>query len=201
MRFFYVLYIRESPLSDFVEAIRFLADPSEKSAAHITVRGPYLRRTPLRNVQNRLAGEQIKISSVGNFFSHGQKTVFWNCYSPRLKSVWKKNDFGFNPHVTIYDGLSSSFAHALYRTMEQYRYDFEFRAGSLELYSSLKRQTSFRLQLSFNEGLICRVLHERITVSQVSRLSVKERLQYIDKICRYLSEDFSVGIPTQLSLV
>jgi len=198
MPFFYVLYIHDSPLSDYLEAIRFLADPGEKAAAHITVRGPYLRAISLKHIQKSLVGERIAISSVGNFFSDGQKTVFWNCSSPRLESVWKKKDFGFHPHITAYDGLSLHFARDLYEVMRQYPYELQFEARQLQIYSSRKRQTGFQLQLFYNENLICRILNRDLTARQITRLSPRKRLYYIDRICKYISRHSLSEKPAQL---
>ena len=41
MRYFYVIYIKDELLNNFINAIRLLSNPSEKHDCHITVRGPY----------------------------------------------------------------------------------------------------------------------------------------------------------------
>jgi hypothetical protein len=190
MRVFYVLYIREARLSDCLEAIRLLANPTEKSAAHMTVRGPYQRKLPLNRLSDRITGKSIFVHKVGNFFREGQNTVFFSCSSPYLPSVWKKSDFGFNPHITIYDGGSESFARKLYAIMRRHKYSFKFTAGRLEPYVSVRKQNGFHLQLTFNQKLISSILGEWLTSQDVPKLNVKHRLEYIDRICAYISRHF-----------
>ena len=190
MRVFYVLYIREGELSDSLDAIRLLANPLEKSAAHITVRGPYQRKLPLNHLSERISGKSIVVYKVGNFFREGQKTVFFSCLSPDLSSVWKKSDFGFNPHITIYDGESESFARKLYSIMRKYKYCFKFTAGRLEAFVSVRRQNGFHLQLTYNQRLVSRILGEQLAVKDIPKLNVTRRLEYINRICGYISKYF-----------
>jgi hypothetical protein len=190
MRVFYVLYIHETQLSDCIEAIRLLANPTEKSPAHVTVRGPYGRKLPLKHLSDKISGKSVFVNKVGNFFPEGQNTVFFACSSPFLLSVWKKSDFGFNPHITIYDGNSKSFARKLYSIMRRCKYSFKFTAGRLEPYVSIRRQNGFHLQLTFNHRLVSQILGERLTSQDVPKLNIKQRLEYINMICRYISEHF-----------
>src|SRR5260370_2545642 len=106
MRVFYVLYICEPELSDCVDAIRLLANPAEKSAAHLTVRGPYQRKLPMNRLSEKISGKTIFVDKLGNFFQEHQNTVFFSSFSPYLPSVWKNSGFGFNPHITVDDGIS-----------------------------------------------------------------------------------------------
>jgi hypothetical protein len=190
MRVFYVLYIHDPELSDCLEAVRLLANPAERSPAHITVRGPYQRKLSLDHLSERISGKSILVYKVGNFFQSGQNTVFFACLSPDLPSIWKKNDFGFNPHITIYDGDSASFARKLYSVMQRYNYSFRFTAGRLEPLVSLRKQNGFRLQLAFNQPLVSKILGERLTPKDVPKLSTTVRFKYIDKISAYISEHF-----------
>src|SRR6266404_4798519 len=119
MKVFYVLYVRDAPLGDCLEAIRLFADPSAKMSAHLTVRGPYKKKLPLLSLRSRINGERICVEDVGNFFREGQNTVFFSCFSPHLQTIWKKTDFGYNPHITIYDGSSRSFGRKLYSVMNR----------------------------------------------------------------------------------
>lgn len=200
MRVFYVLYIRERELSDSLDAMRVLANPSEKSAAHLTVRGPYQRKLPLSHLSERIVGKSIVVHEVGNFFREGQNTVFFSCLSPDLLSIWKKTDFAFNPHITIYDGDSESFARKLYSIMRKYKYSFKFTAGQLEPFVSVRRQNGFHLQLTFNQSLVSRILGEQLAARDIPKLKVTRRLEYINRICGYISEHFYCPDVVQSSL-
>jgi len=126
MSVFYVLHVKEKSLSDCLDAIRFLCDPAEKQKAHITVRGPYQRKIDIRSVNDKVAGRIVSIDGVDNFFAYNQNTVFFHCSAPVLTTVWKKPDFPFNPHLTIYDGRSTEFAHRLYDILKAHTYRLRF---------------------------------------------------------------------------
>src|SRR5260370_20339551 len=190
MRVFYVLYICEPELSDCVDAIRLLANPAEKSAAHLTVRGPYQRKLPMSHLSEKIVGRSIFVDRVGNFFQEHQNTVFFSCFSPDLSLIWKKSDFGFNPHITIYDGDSDRFARKLYGILRKNRYSFRFTAGRLEPFVSIRRQNGFRLQLTFNSRLVSEILGKRVTAKDIPTLSASHRLEFIGAISAYISKHF-----------
>src|SRR2546430_8610144 len=131
MPLFYVLHIQDQTLSGCLEAIRFLSNPFEKQRAHITVRGPYRKRIHVQNLNRQISGDTISINRVGNFFDYGQNTVFFECSSPNLKNIWKKPDFPFNPHLTIYDSGSRPFAERLFKILSKHRFNLSFKAEAL----------------------------------------------------------------------
>jgi len=187
MAFFYVLHIKDRRLSDCVEAIRFLSDPQEKHRAHITVRGPYEKRIDISNLNRLIAGDVVAIDRVGNFFDAGQNTVYFACSSKELGRVWKKKDYPFNPHITLYDSGSSEFARRLYEVLSKYKYNVSFRVDQLEPIEWKKGQKSFSLGWAFNSGLVSRVAKQRVQLNCVRRLTEERRLEIIDRLCRYLS--------------
>jgi hypothetical protein len=200
MRVFYVLYICDPELSDCVDAIRLLANPAEKSAAHLTVRGPYQRKLPMGRLNEKISGKTIFVDKVGNFFQEHQNTVFFSCFSPDLPLVWKKSDFGFNPHITVYDGKSESFAKRLYSVLRRHRYSFRFTAGRLEPFVSVRKQDGFRLQLTFNSHLVSEILGQRVTAGDIPNLNVMHRLEFIGAICSHISKRFFTDDMPQFSL-
>jgi 2'-5' RNA ligase len=187
MAVFYVLHVRERDLSDCLDAIRFLSDPAEKQRAHITLRGPYQKKIDVKAINERIAGRIVSIDGVGNFFSSNQNTVFFQCSAPVFRAVWHKEDFPFNPHLTIYDGRSSEFAHRLYELVSPYRYSLRFRAEQLDAIQSRRGQSSFTLAISFNSELVRRIVGEKITAAQVPKLTSERRLELIQQLCKYLA--------------
>jgi len=187
MRIFYVLHVSERMLSDCLEAIRFLSNPAEKQPAHITVRGPYEKRIPIKKINERWSGETIRIDQAGNFFDHGQNTVFFHCTCPNLKDVWRKREYAFNPHITLYDGGSSVFARKLYEVVSKYSYGVCFKAGQLQPIFSARGQESFSLRLAFNEELVMQLANQRIDPLSIDGLSEGDRLRIIDKLCERIS--------------
>jgi len=187
MRIFYVLHISERVLGDCLEAIRFLSNPAEKHPAHITVRGPYQKRISIKKINERWSGEAVRIDRAGNFFDHGQNTVFFHCTCPNLEDVWRKREYSFNPHITLYDGRSSVFARKLYEVVSKYSYGVSFKAGQLQPIFSAKGQESFSLKLAFNKELVVQVANQKIDPLSIDGLSEGDRLRIIDKLCECIS--------------
>jgi 2'-5' RNA ligase len=187
MRVFYVLNIKDKAFSDCLEAIRFLSNPAEKHRAHITVRGPYRKRIDVKDINRKIAGDKIVIDSVGNFFESGQNTVYFRCSSPELRVVWKKRNYPFNPHVTVYDSDSGEFARRLFEVISRYKYRLEFRADELEVMESHKGQASFSLALAFNSELVRQVVGKKIKAEDVQALPDDRRLELIGRLCKHLA--------------
>jgi len=187
MRVFYVLPVKEKRLSECLDAIRFLCNPSEKQKAHITVRGPYQKKIDVRSINEKVLGKIVSIDGVGNFFGSNQNTVFFRCSAPILREIWHKQDFPFNPHLTIYDGSSGDFAHRLYKLISNHTYALRFRAEELEPIVARRGQNSLDLALSFNSELVRRVVGAKVSVSEVQELSEERRLEMIEKLCKHLA--------------
>ena len=179
-RVFYVVYLRDSRLQEALDAMRFIANPGEKNFAHITVRGPYHQRYNFRSVGKKINGTAVWADGVGSFFSQGQNTVFIRCYSEILRDVWRKADYGFNPHITIYDGPSRRFAEMLLERLDQLTLQFRFVVGGLSPLVSYSRQYSMELSQSFDEGVFAEVSGRRLRPSEVEGLAMEERVSLIE---------------------
>ncbi len=188
-RTFHVLYLPDGPMASCIDAIRVLANPAEKYKAHITVRGPYKRGGfRLGSVNRILESSEIEVRGAGNFFSSGQNTVYLRCESPNLKAVWDKADFGFNPHITLYDGPSSAFARELWRIISSRPYEFSFVAGPLTpLVSKRRSQGGMALQADLDFRLLQEVAQLDADEVTIESLSQSERLNAIDKLSNFLS--------------
>ena len=188
-RTFHVLYIPDGLIGGCIDAIRVLANPPEKHRAHITVRGPYYRGGKQVGTINRFVeGAEISINGSGNFFDSGQNTVFLRCESPSLEDVWDKPDYGFNPHVTLYDGSSHDFARSLWEIVSSRIYEFSFIAGPLiPLVSSRRHQGGMALQADLDLKFLREVIGLDIDRGGIESLGQDGRLKAIDKLCAYLS--------------
>ena len=189
-RTFHVLYVPDGLIAGCINAIRVLASPAEKNRAHITVRGPYQGVSNLTNTISRvIESSEINIHGSGNFFDSGQNTVYLRCKSSKLETVWDKPDYGFNPHITLYDGPSHEFAEKLWNVVSSRTYDISFIAGPLTpLVSSRRHQGGVSLQADLDLRLFREVtgLNLAITGMTVQSLGQDERLKAIDKLCEYL---------------
>ena len=203
-RTFQVLYVPDGLIAGCVDAIRVLASPAEKNRAHITVRGPYPGVANLTGTINRvIESSEIYIHGSGNFFDSGQNTVYLRCKSSKLETVWDKPDYGFNPHITLYDGPSHEFAKKLWDIASSRTYDISFIAGPLTpLVSSRRHQGGMSLRADLDLRLVRDVTGLDLDISgmTVDSLGEDQRLKAIDKLCDYLSTidsrlDFSQGPP------
>ena len=192
-RTFHVLYVPDGLLASCIDAIRVLANPAEKHRAHITVRGPYYHGGKQVGSFNRLVeGSEVSIKGSGHFFDFGQNTVFLQCESPDLQAVWDKPDFGFNPHITLYDGSSQEFARNLWEIVSKHPYELSFIAGPLiPLVSSRRHQGGMALQADLDLRFIRKITGLDLDKGGVESLGEDGRLKAIDKLCGYLASSDS----------
>ncbi len=186
---FHVLYLPDGLVSGCIDAIRLLANPAEKYRAHITIRGPYQRgMNPSLSFNRFVEGFEFNINGPGNFFEFGQNTVYLKCTSSKLKDAWYKPDYGFNPHITLYDGDSHEFAERLWNIIASWNYEISFVAGPLKsLVSSRPHQSGMGLPASLDARLIRDVTNLDVENVTSGVLQENQRLEAIGKLCEYLS--------------
>jgi hypothetical protein len=188
-RVFYVFYSRDQHDQSVLDAICYLADPSEKNRAHVTVRGPYTQKRGVPAVSRAVDGSEIVVTGVDAFLEPGQNTVFFAVSAPRLATVWHKPDFpDSRPHLTIYDGKSREFAVKLRTRLQQVNPRFRFQATPLAPLVTKKGQGSFDLRAAFDEDLVKGVTGTKVTADAVSSLPAEERIDLIAKLCSLLAE-------------
>jgi hypothetical protein len=188
-RVFYVFYSKDTQDQSVLDAICFLADPSEKNRAHVTVRGPYRQKRGVPAISRAVDGSEIAVTGVDAFLEPGQNTVFFALSAPALDLVWHKPDFPESqPHLTIYDGKSREFAVKLRSRLQQVNPRFRFQATPLAPLVTKKGQGSFELRAAFDEGLVRRVTGAHVTADAVSDLPAEERIDLIAKLCSRLAE-------------
>lgn len=189
-RVFYALFIPDTEINACVDTIRYVIDPMEKWRAHITVRGPYLRRlsrADTRRLNDRLRGNCVTIDGIGRFESRQQNTVYFKCNGTLLKDVWNKRDYGYEPHITLYDGTSDLIASQLEEVVGSYDYDLSFRSDRLEPLVSTKGALRLDLALEYDLALTADVLGHGLDMDDVTEMSMPERLRLVDGVCRHLS--------------
>ena len=132
MRVFYVAYVKDAGLRTMIDAMRLLTNPTVKWSAHVTPRGPYEELRDYSFLDAKLRGKWIHVDDHGGFFSQGQNTVYLKCKSPLFSEMWDKPDYGFEPHLTIYDGSSQQIAASLMALLATKRISFDFVTNGLE---------------------------------------------------------------------
>ena len=187
-RIFYVVHFRNRRLQAAFDAMRLIANPHEKSRAHITVRGPYRQRYDVRGLDRKIRDTEIVTDGAGSFFDGDQNTVFIGCHSRELREVWLKRDFGFHPHITIYDGSSRDFASLLYGRLLDLAIRFRFRVGGLSPLPSVKGQYSMDLRQAFDASVVADITGARLDVAGVDTLSAGQRIGLIESLAGGLRE-------------
>ena len=186
-RVFYVVYFNEQRLQAALDAMRFIANPREKSPAHITVRGPYAQLYNLQRQQRRIFGTEVVADGVSAFFNESQNTVFIQCQSEKLREVWNKPDYEFNPHITLYDGSSREFAVNLLDKLLEVSIRFKFLVDELQPLESFKGQSSSWLRDSFDEDFAEEVIGRRLNAAEVDDMPDKVRIALVERFARRLS--------------
>jgi hypothetical protein len=98
-----------------VGAIQFLSSTLGAPVAslpHLTIQGPFEEKVGMSRVasiKKKLRDDIFFIGNPGSFKTKNGSVLFLRVSSDNLKHVWDKPDypiekFGFNPHVTLYEG-------------------------------------------------------------------------------------------------
>lgn len=185
-RVFYVVHFNDRDVQRCVDAIRLICDPNEKGCAHITVRGPYRQRYNVQAIARKIQGKTIDVDGVGSFFEEKQNTIFLKCSSPSLEEVWMKSDYGYNPHVTLYDGTSRKLATMLLDTLLRLDLKFSFIADGLTPFLSVKGQRALDLRSAFDCEFVSKLLGETINADMVDTLPLASRLAYVETLASHL---------------
>lgn len=202
-RLFYVMYIGDTYLQGALDAIRIIANPGEKGKAHVTARGPYPEDAKVDVDKLRIEGATVRITGVGDFFCEGQNTVFLECSSSALRDAWDKGDFAYRPHITLYDGVSSSFAARLAKLLRAKPLRCGFPATRLSPLVSEKGVKRDDLWRAAQSGLLSSLTDLPLGVDDLAGLSPTRRLALIsriwEKLLRLYSDEPSLWGPPESS--
>ena len=118
---FVLLEIVDPEISGFINAIReILSDSKINSSVHITIRGPYgdkdkISQDDVDKWNTLLAKDPLFIEDCDRFVNGDKEIVFLKVHHKNLEKVWWKplypqDKYGFNPHITVYEGNDRLFA-------------------------------------------------------------------------------------------
>ncbi len=186
MTWFRTIYFQEKRVQSCLDAIILIANPKEKNSAHITVRGPYSKRDDSDKTSSELVGTNVTVLGGGRFFRENQNTVFLECGSELLQKYWWKPDYGYNPHITLYDGESRDFAEKLFQVLRNHKLFFCLTVGKILFSESIRGQKAFDLWFGADLDQIGEITGERIDVQSVNTLPTWKRLNMIDRLCTHL---------------
>lgn len=188
-RIFQVLYIRQQPLADLLNAIRLLANPGPRKAAHITIRGPYADMASIDAIDhNLIEGTPVILQGVGRFWHVDQHTVYMNVYAPVFVSLGRRTDYPeYIPHVTLYNGTSRDVAEHVWTIVSGYQYSLGFLAGSPSLMVVGNLKGGFAEYASCSADILRLITDEECSPHLFHFFADHVRIRLIDKICRFLS--------------
>jgi hypothetical protein len=189
MRLFYAVYVQDAFLQSALNVVRYLCKPTVIHEAHITVRGPYTEEQNISPWSEVIAGKYITVDGVSAFRGPQQNTVYLRCEAPEFEHIWWKQDYGFNPHLTLYDGSDARFAQQLETLLTSMQVRFSFRS------TGLKTITSFNAHFNICETNQAR-MYDLATVGQhigialehfdLCNLATYQRLDYVGKVMNSL---------------
>ena len=185
MRWFQVVYFQDKAIQSCLDAMVFFANPREKDSAHITIGGPFSGPEE-KPGGAEILGTTINVLGAGHFLGQNQNTVFLKCTSRYLEKYWNKKDFGYNPHITIYDGKSKPFAEKLFQVLKTNKLFFPVEAGKVDTIKSIGGQRNFGLWFGINDDEIYRMTGENVSLHDAHELPDWRRITLIDRICTHL---------------
>lgn len=190
---FYVVYPYSENIRLLVNAIRVIAEENQRTQVHITVRGPYSKRlsqTKEQEYSSIIQGEEIHVKGVSNFFSSNQNTVFFDCEeNQNLRKIWKKTTYkDYNPHITLYDGKDSVFAHKLYEILKQDFKAFSFKINEISWLEPKNKEklALFHLKNIVDFENLSILLGHELKLTKIGDLPNTERLRYISVLSKKL---------------
>lgn len=184
MRVFYVLYPMDPRVHAWLNLLRFLANPHARFIAHLTVRGPYKQRYHMENAAAAIAGRPLTIAGVDAFMQSGQTTALLRCADDIvLRQIWRKPDYpGFNPHITICDGLPDEYTKKVLAALEGVT-AFTFRATGLHPLVTKPAQADASLIRAINTPLVIPgSQEERLDVEQIQKADESLRLRWLKRV-------------------
>lgn len=126
----FVFVVFQDPLA--VGAIHFLSSSIGGKIfdlPHLTIQGPYDEKVGLSkitSIRKKLSDDVFFIGNPGKFQTKKGCALFLRVTSENLRRVWDKPDFpvekfGFNPHITIYEGPDEARVDAALAFLKRHR--------------------------------------------------------------------------------
>jgi hypothetical protein len=159
VKLFLFVEIHDEPVVRLINDLRTIFNGGKKknSAVHITIRGPYISIPDPIEIDGYweiIKEEGVLISGVSNFNNNGKHIVYLKVQSKAIRGLWWKPDYpiskyGFNPHITLYEGSDKSIATTITSFIKKERLLFLCRNLSLRIYDPLQ------MDLFSDGGIFC----------------------------------------------
>ncbi|MFH5802985.1 hypothetical protein [Alienimonas sp. DA493] len=189
-RIFYFVEPAEPYIRHHLNAIRLLCDPRENKLAHVTVRGPYessLSAERIDSLGQLVKGEILQFGPIGEFVIGRKINLHLECECDALKKVWDKSDFGYRPHLTIFDGTRGPYMESMRRVMLHSLGHFKASCTSLVEYPPPRGRNHNMLAESLRGGVLSRLVGFNIEPEDVGQIPSGDRFSLISRLCQQLS--------------
>jgi hypothetical protein len=190
--YFRVISFKASSILSCLNAIIYFANPEQKRPAHITIAGPSEDKFKPIKLDSKLP-LKVSVFGIGRFFNERQNTVFLKCYAEWMRKFWRKRDFGYNPHITLYDGYSRDLAQRLFTALSGHRMFFTLTVENFEIVESVKGQKSLTLGLELEPNPWLGGAASRADFDNVKSLADWHRAMVIDRLCVVLLNEVRKG--------
>lgn len=130
MPYFVFLEFTDPKVREFLHSLReSITGRVDTKTAHITVRGPYDKVPELAQIEqlsDEIKGHGVIIGGAGIFETSSGYAVYLKVQSPTFSKIWWKPDysveqFGINPHITIYETANLKDAQAVKKFLQKER--------------------------------------------------------------------------------
>ena len=124
---FVFIVFKDSFVLGIIDFLRTALGGKISDQPHITIQGPLPERVTaekIDGVKRALGKDEILLANPKCFEFGSNIVLYMSATSAHMASVWNKPDypidkFGFNPHVTIYEGTNKEKVHAAIRFLKR----------------------------------------------------------------------------------
>lgn len=144
MSIFLFLEIQDPLVIELLTSLKSIFNEKPSlSPIHVTVRGPYKKlpeESYLEKLWETIEGEGVLLSGIRSFEFDTKKYIYIQTHSKAIRKIWWKSDYpifeyGFNPHITLFEGPAST-ANKIEAFLKEERLEFYCHNLSLRLYKT-----------------------------------------------------------------
>ena len=104
-----------------------------------------------------------------------------------MKKIWSKPDYDYNPHITLYDGKSRTFAEKLVKILNSHLRNISFKVDKLYELKSVRGKVNEPITVNSTLSYIKRIVGEKLSKENLEKMDDSEKLFFIE----LLTEDLA----------
>ena len=186
-RWFQIAFFQFEQIQKLLDMMIYVLNPAEKLPAHVTLKGPFKAEASASRNPSNVYGASISIVGTGRF-PQPQLTVFLRCDASAIKENWWKPNYGYQPHITIYDGDSAGISSGAFSILNNMRIFARISLGRTVVYASQVGQKSMMLPLAIDYEQLSLITRRSFTANHSGELTVQDRLDCLSLVAQCLKE-------------